>query len=80
MKLYVRSSGIGPRQESRLNELINEFNDSDINTELYESKTICRLFDNIAREQGLKYGQDFMCPPFQENCIVKLSNCEVHRG
>ena len=44
---------------------------------MYESKAVCRLFDTIARQQGLEYGEDFMCPPFQENCIVKLSDCKV---
>lgn len=78
MKLYIRSSEIGPRQKHRLEEFIEQFNESEINSELYESTTICRMFDNIARQQGLKFGEDFICPPFQENCIVKLTDCTVN--
>lgn len=85
MKRVVRASvkstsseyNIKPQQTSRLLSLIEEFNNCKVNEAVYESVTVCRIFDSVARDEGLKYGVDFMCPPFQENCIVKLSDCEL---
>lgn len=75
MKRYIKSSKseLGPRQQKELNRLIQQYDEIDVGDTLYTSTTMGRVFDTYLRNHGLVYSKDFMCPPFQEGQIVKLS-------
>lgn len=71
-------SGLNEDTKSeRLKNFINTYNKANINAIIEESTTICRMFDSIARKNGLVYNKDFVCPPFKENQIIKLSDKKV---
>lgn len=68
------SEDLGPRQRKELSRLIDSWNSLNINDALYTSTTMGRIFDNYLRQQGFRFNQDFICPPFQEGVIIKLSS------
>lgn len=74
MKVYIKSSKLGPRQQKELNRLIQQYDEINIGDMLYTSTTMGRAFDAYLRNHGLVYNKDFGCPPFQEGQIVKLSD------
>ena len=67
-------SSLGPRNEKKAKELIDEYNSLSVGDSLYTSTHLGRYLDSYFREHGLSYGDDFMCPPYREGEIVKMSN------
>lgn len=70
----IIKSALGPRNEKKAKELIDEYNSLSIGDSLYTSTNLGRYLDSYFREHGLSYGDDFMCPPYREGEIVKMSN------
>lgn len=70
-------SSYGKFREKRLKDLIQKYNTLKVNETIHESTTLCRIFQAIAEKQGLTFGEDFTCPPYVENTIVKLSDRKI---
>lgn len=70
-------SSLGPRNEKKAKELIDEYNSLSVGDSLYTSTHLGRYLDFYFREHGLSYGDDFMCPPYREGEIVKLTDKKV---
>lgn len=78
LNLEEDSDKFGKFRSKRLKDLIYEYNNLKIGDSIHESTTVCRMFDSLARQQGLKYTKDFICPPYMENTIIKLTNRKVN--
>lgn len=64
--------------DKKLKSAVNEYNSASVNDSIYlSSKTLGSKFDAYLRKQGLKYGQDYICPSFRENVIIKLTDVAV---
>lgn len=82
MKRYIKSSKydvdrLGPRQRKEFDRLLKEYNSLKVDETLYTSTTLGRVLDLYFRNHGLIYNEDYICLPFQEGSIVKLSDSEV---